>query len=113
MMEGDTLEAARKGSETLPDPRIRFFFDPIQQSGQAIAASLGNPREVAWDVYLFYPPDSVWEGRIPPGPEMYMHQLSDSWADQGRLFQDLELGKELHREMSIRIDRYKVGKVKE
>ena len=31
----------------------------------------------AWDVWLVYGPDAVWEGELPPKPEYFMHQL---WA---------------------------------
>jgi hypothetical protein len=37
---------------------------------------LGLEREVAWDVYLVYPPGVVWEGETPPSPAAFMHQLS-------------------------------------
>lgn len=29
----------------------------------------------AWDVWLIYGPDAVWEGTSPPQPELLMHQL--------------------------------------
>jgi hypothetical protein len=105
MMDSDVYDAARAGAQKLPDPRIRFFFDPGQLLGKTIAAAQEYPGEVAWDMYLFYAPDLAWEESAPI-PEAYMHQLSDTWADQSRLFQDLELSRELRAELLKLVNRY-------
>lgn len=107
-MDSDTEEAARAAVDTLPDPRIRFFFDPGQRSGKDVAASLGNNKEVAWDFYLFYLPGKVWAG-LPPQPDVYMHQLADSWADPKRLFQDQELEQELRKTMETLLNQEDTG----
>jgi hypothetical protein len=88
MMDSDVLEAAR----------VANFFDPEQISGKAVAGSLGNPDEVAWDMYLFYKPGALWQDE-PPAPLAWMHQLSDSWADPARLHLDEDLANELHKTM--------------
>ena len=62
------------------------FWDPRQLAGKAFAGSLGHGGKVAWDIYLFYPAKSVWRER-PPHPEVFMHQLRNSWADQSCLFE--------------------------
>jgi hypothetical protein len=86
MMEGDDSEAARKAVSKFKDERVNQFYDPNQLAGKAFAGSLDHIDEIAWDIYLFYPAKSVWK-ELPPQPEMYMHQLRDSWADQGCLFE--------------------------
>jgi hypothetical protein len=46
---------------------------------------------VAWDIYLFYPPQAVWADR-PPEPTYWMHQLEDDWA-KGKNYRT---GEDLH-----------------
>jgi hypothetical protein len=98
LKEGDTLEAARKAVGKFTDARVRQFFDPKQRAGKAIADCLGYGGKTAWDFYLFYPPGAEWR-EIPPGPEVYMHQLRNNWADQNRLFEKDGLRMELTRTM--------------
>ena len=98
MMDSDVQDAALAATNTMPDARIQFFYDPAQLTGKAVAASLGDSEEVAWDIYLFYKPGRIWRD-LPPSPDTYMHQLVDSWADQSHLFQDEELKQELYKAM--------------
>ncbi len=86
MMESDTFEAAQKAESKFRDARVRQFYDSHQLAGKAFAESLGHNGKVAWDVYLFYPDKSMWK-KLPPHPEVFMHQLRDSWADQSCLFE--------------------------
>jgi hypothetical protein len=94
MMDSDICEAAGKAVSKFKDPRVTQFYDPQRTSGKAIAKSLGHAEEVAWDFYLFYPVGSAW-GALPPVPEVYMHQLPNSWADRNRLFERKLLRAEL------------------
>lgn len=87
MLEGDTPAAALKAVSTMGrDPRVRHFYDPDRRSGAGIARSLGaTAGETAWDIYLFYPADGVWDGDEPPPPLDWVHQLGgDAWADRSR-----------------------------
>jgi hypothetical protein len=86
MTETDTFESARKAVSKFKDERVRQFYDPNQLAGKAFAGSLGHEGKVAWDVYLFYPIASKWTD-LPPRPEVFMHQLRNSWADQNCLFE--------------------------
>ena len=90
MMVGDTYDAASKAVSKFKDERVRQFYDPHQLAGKAFAGSLGHDGKVAWDIYLFYPDNSIWK-ELPPHPEAFMHQLRDSWADQSCLFQKDQL----------------------
>lgn len=98
LKEGDTLEAALKAVGKFTDARVRQFFDPKQRAGKAIADRLGYDGKTVWDFYLFYPPGAEW-GKIPPGPEVYMHQLRNSWAAPDRLFEKDGLRMELTNAM--------------
>lgn len=31
----------------------------------------------AWDIWLIFPPGARWDGRLPPEPAFWMHQLGD------------------------------------
>ena len=86
MMGGDTAEAAQRAVAKFKDARVRQFYDPGQLAGKAIAGSLNFDGKVAWDIYLFYPAGAMWK-ELPPRPEVFMHQLRDSWADQNCLFE--------------------------
>lgn len=99
MMKDDTFDAAQKASAKFIDGRVQQFYDSHRLAGKAVAASLGHEGKVAWDIYLFYPPQSLW-GDGPPPPEVYTHQLPDSWADQTRLYEKERLQKELARTMA-------------
>jgi hypothetical protein len=98
LKESDTLEAARKTVGKFTDARVKQFYDPQQRSGKAIADRLGYDGKTVWDFYLFYSPGSEWAD-VTPGPEVYMHQLRNSWADQDRLFEKDGLRMELTRTM--------------
>jgi hypothetical protein len=98
LKESDTLEAARRAVVKFADARVKQFFDPQQRAGKAVAEQLGHAGKIAWDFYLFYPQSSEWRD-VAPGPEVYMHQLRNGWADPGRLFEKDALRTELTNTM--------------
>ena len=73
-MSGAEEKHVRKGIETLPDSRVRQYWDPANGLGFAYQKVLGTPEE-AWDVYMLYAPDAKWSD-TPPEPNYWMHQLS-------------------------------------
>lgn len=87
MIPGDS-EAAVPGAATLvPDPRVTHFYDPHHHAGRAVAASIGAPDQIAWDMYLFYDPTAS-------EPTAWFHQLRGrDWAgpDRYRWGEDLAL----------------------
>ena len=83
-------------AEEMSDRRISWFHDPKQRAGRAIAASLGAPGEIAWDVYLFFVAGAEWSDQ-PPAPTQWVHQLGDSWADRTRHHFGEQLEPELGR----------------
>lgn len=100
-MGSDNHEAAQKAVAKFDDGRIFHFYDPRQAAGKAFARSLGHGGNIAWDFYLFYPVRSEWAADLPPQPEVFMHQLSSSWADQSRLFEKDMLTEKLTETMQF------------
>jgi hypothetical protein len=96
MLPGDSIEAILPSLKILKDERIEHFYDPNQRSGKEIAMSVGWDGRVAWDIYLFYPPNIDWPD-IPPRPVSWMHQISDEWAKNERY----HTGDQLIRELDL------------
>ncbi len=63
-----------RAMQSLPDPRIRQFWDPANALGTGFQPILATPAE-AWDVYLLYPPTAEWGAEFPK-PQYWMHQLT-------------------------------------
>ncbi len=81
--------------KSMDDPRIRWFHDPGQRGGKRVAAALGAPGRIAWDVYLFFDRAAQWKGDLPK-PHGWAHQLGDAWADPAHFHP----GDQLHAELS-------------
>jgi hypothetical protein len=82
MRDGDSPSTAAEQSETVRDERIAQGWDSSGDVGKLFGATL-DLHEIAWDVYLIYKPGITWEGRQPPHPTFWMHQLAG--ADPGLL----------------------------
>jgi len=80
----------------MAEPRIRWFHDPGQRAGRAVAISLGAKGKIAWDVYLFFDMDADWKNKRL-APQQWVHQLSGSWADPTHLRYGDRLEPELRR----------------
>lgn len=81
MLPADNGEAARRQAACMLDPRITHFHDGTKRAGSAIAMAMGAQDRVAWDIYLIYPPGTVWESAAPK-PQAWVHQLVGAlWAD--------------------------------
>ncbi|HUP58736.1 MAG TPA: hypothetical protein VM598_14855 [Bdellovibrionota bacterium] len=82
MVEGDSAEAASTQASRLADSRVVVQgWDGGKEIGELFRSTLKLTR-TAWDVYLIYPPGVKWEGKEPPAPSYWMHQLErDSGAD--------------------------------
>jgi hypothetical protein len=96
MLPEDNKAAACASAGLSDDPRVDHFYDPEKSAGRAIARCLGGVGEVAWDVYLVYPPHITWE-HTPPPPSAWAHQLRRSaWAERARYHVGGDLISELH-----------------
>lgn len=83
MRPTDEAAAATVQAAAFKDPRlVAEGWDAEREIGRLFAQTLGLTR-TAWDVYLVYEPGITWEGKQPPKPTYWMHQLDpDSGADQ-------------------------------
>jgi hypothetical protein len=78
----------------VPDPRAAHFWDAPGVLMAGYRETLKLPED-AWDIYLLYGPDAKWEGKLPPAPRYWSHQLGSKedprldgpWLD-GKVFLD-------------------------
>ncbi len=89
MLPSDNARAARETAQTITDTRVKHFYDPKGLVGKIIAQDLGEPSQIAWDIYIFYLPGTRWS-RVLPQPIAWAHQLSDTWSDHYHYGDDLE-----------------------
>lgn len=99
MLPSDSEDEAREAARHFTAPHVHQFYDPRQLVGTAIAASLGHPCKIAWDMYLFYERHVQWAA-LPPVPREWAHQLDPSWADPTRFRWGDALTDELPRMMT-------------
>jgi hypothetical protein len=85
MLSADNPSAAEEASSIFePFPHVHQYHDPHRHVGKAVAASIGAPDHIAWDMYLLYPPDNQWQ-QTAPTPLDWVHQLGqEMWADRSR-----------------------------
>lgn len=66
-------------AKLLENRHVRHYWNPGGEFGRMLAEAMGLRRGdeliYAWDVWLIYGPDAVWEGTLPPRPQRLMHQL--------------------------------------
>lgn len=57
----------------------KLYWNPTGDFGRQMSHVLhyrnGQRWVYAWDTWLIYPPDAVWNGAAPPEPVFLMHQL--------------------------------------
>lgn len=104
MLAEDSEQAAQESSEIFGDARARLFYEANRHAGRAVAAMLGAPAEIAWDMYLAYRDGVEWDGDSVPTPASFTHQLPGAWADQSRYRTGDDLRAEL-RIMAARVVR--------
>lgn len=63
----------------LQNPNVKHYWNASGAFGRELAKAVGLKRGdelvYAWDVWLIYPPEAVWEGTSPPRPRRLVHQL--------------------------------------
>jgi hypothetical protein len=64
MLGGDARE--EWNGTTMPDTRVRHFWDGDRLVGQWFAEQVDDNTGIAWDVYYLYGPEATWE--TVPGP---------------------------------------------
>lgn len=98
MNDKDTFQAAQNISDKFNDHRVTQFYDPFQKSGRILAKNLPINAEVAWDIYLFYEKNKLWDDHLSE-PIDWMHQMSDTDSDSKHLRCGDDLIKSLHESM--------------
>ena len=79
MLEGDDAAAAHHQSRSFADERVLQVWDLEAELGALIRSTLGL-TDIAWDVYLVYPPGATCDEVTPPEPAFWMHQLSEQYG---------------------------------
>ena len=64
----------RNGLRAIRDPGVAHYWDEHSALVRGYMKPLGL-EQLAWDIYMIYPPSARWEGELPPAPEFWMHQL--------------------------------------
>ena len=77
MLVTDNLEAASKREAIFSDDRLKQFWDQDHIFGALMSQTLNLKESIAWDVYLLYEPDHLWNTELPPAPMFWMHQLNE------------------------------------
>ena len=99
----DNPTTAKAIAESIKDPRVRHFYDPLasHRAGKAFAKKLIKPgRGVAWDIYMFYEKGIIWDEGPPPMPVEYSHQLGGGRrADPAHWHPGEKLVEQLHEAM--------------
>jgi hypothetical protein len=76
---------------TMPNPRVKHFWDGNTVIGQWLAEQVDGYQGVAWDVYYLYGPDPTWEGvpssLVGSGGTIYdereaLKAQMDSWLEK-------------------------------
>jgi hypothetical protein len=66
-------------AELLHTTLARHYWDPSGDFGRQMSQVLSLLHDTkpvyAWDVWMIYPPNAVWNGKDPPQPAFLMHQL--------------------------------------
>lgn len=74
-----TEEDVPEAATLIRNDHVQHYWNPSGSFGWELskAANLKHGEEpvYAWDVWLIYGPNAVWEGTSPPQPELLMHQL--------------------------------------
>ena len=104
MLQGDSESSAKESARMFSNHRVSQFYDPNKLAGKAIAESVGWKGQVAWDTYLFYPVGREW-AKMSPAPSVWMHQLSEPWADREHYHSGDDLVKALFETMKRLIGR--------
>jgi hypothetical protein len=64
MLGGDAREMW--DGNTMPDPRVKHFWDGEYILGQWFAKEVDGYEGIAWDIYYLYGPEATWESVPSP-----------------------------------------------
>lgn len=76
---GGTTRNIPLAAALLQNPNVRHYWNASGEFGNRLAKAVGlkrgNEFVYAWDVWMIYGPDDVWDDAGPPRPRRLMHQL--------------------------------------
>lgn len=76
---GATRTDVTPSMKLLQNPNVSHYWNESGAFGRELAKAVGLKRGdelvYAWDVWLIYGPEAMWEGTSPPRPRRLMHQL--------------------------------------
>jgi hypothetical protein len=76
---GAKAKAVAPAAELLDNPHVRHYWQESGEFGRMLAEAAGlrqgDDLVYAWDVWLIYGSEAVWDGALPPRPRLLMHQL--------------------------------------
>jgi hypothetical protein len=85
MLDSDDRASAEAMTSTFADKPIPQFWDGEKLLGKEVSRSLAIDR-VAWDIYLFYPPEAEWtDAGIPPPAKVLAQWLGGVVGIKGTL----------------------------
>ena len=82
MLHDDERATADDASMKLNAPAVPQYWDSSQLLGKEVARSLGVTDWVAWDIYLFYPPEAEWTDHLPAPAAMLVQSNGVVAADK-------------------------------
>jgi mercuric ion transport protein len=87
MLNSDGEAAAFHAASMFDGQNITQFFDKTNVFGDIAAKAINPKGEQAWDIYMYFDKDLMWNNNLPR-PFEYVHQLgpSNTWADQTKYF---------------------------
>lgn len=76
---GGTEKNIKLAAGLVHNPHVRHYWNASGGFGRRLGAAVGLKRGeepvYAWDVWLVYGPEAVWDESGPPRPRLLMHQL--------------------------------------
>lgn len=81
MLATDSKLMAARSSRQFEDTRMKQFWDGKQAFGYEVGRSLNHPEHAAWDIYMFYDAQAVWEDSLPPPARWFIQMDPEMWAE--------------------------------
>ncbi|MGH8195844.1 MAG: hypothetical protein ACREQ8_15820 [Woeseiaceae bacterium] len=92
---GATRKDIIPSMKLLQNPHVRHYWNGSGAFGRELARAVGLRRGdelvYAWDVWLLYGPEAVWDDSGPPQPRVLMHQLWELQENEDFPFLDSEV----------------------
>jgi|GEM_PF-1141506 len=71
---GATEQEARNSTSLIDNPHVLHYWESSGIIGRLFQERMGI-KSYAWDMWFIYGPKARWDGRLPPEPDFWMHQL--------------------------------------